>query len=69
MKAESFGRFQECPLLQEQVVGLIEITNYIVGEPGVPQQDEEVEGKGEHVACAWGSPSPSPVQYQRRGNP
>lgn len=49
-KAGTFGRFQEGPLLQEQLVGLIEITVYIVGAPKVPRQDEEVEGKGEHTA-------------------
>lgn len=41
-----------CPLLQEQLVGLIEITVYTVEVPRVPQQDEEVEGKGEHIALA-----------------
>lgn len=51
-KAGSSGRFQEGPLLQEQLVGLIEITVYIVGAPKAPWQDEEVEGKGEHTALA-----------------
>lgn len=51
-KAGSSGRFQEHPLLQKQLIGLIEITVYIAKAPRVPQQDEEVEGKGEHSALA-----------------
>lgn len=48
----SSGRFQECSLLQEQLVGLIEITVYIEGAPRGPQQDEDMEGKGGHIALA-----------------
>lgn len=52
MKAGSSGRFQEHPLLQKQLFGLIEITVYIAEAPRVPQQGEEVEGKGKHIVLA-----------------
>lgn len=42
----SSGRFQECPLLEEQLVGLIEIAVYILGAPRVPQQGEGWKEKG-----------------------
>lgn len=42
----------ECCLLQEQLIGFIEIAVYMVGAPRVPQQIEEEDGKGKHTALA-----------------
>lgn len=39
-------------LFQEQLAGLAESMVYILGAPGLPGQDEQVEGKGEHISLS-----------------